>query len=240
MTNAKAELNKAPGHSYPNPPRSVPNASANVRPDDEIRDFFRRGNRGQYEGGLADKNSPSIPTWDMPESNVIVRTPRQRARRAVLAQVVAMIVAACLVLLVTAARVRPQNGNAKQTVTTLAANLQPAVVPVPQPRRDITQQFKPPPMPVVAPSAIPGPATTANSAALQSQIEEVATVTAVEKASEPAPFKSAPIVAAVHREPKTTSTATAQAPRTRPARSEPVPAPTAPVARKAVAAFPDD
>ena len=111
MNNAKAALSESQGPRRPVQPRSDPRAIT-ARPYDEIRDFFKRGDRGQYEGGASDRSSPSIPTWDLPEERpkVIVRTPRQQARRVAMMQVVGTIVAACLVLLVTAARLKSSNG----------------------------------------------------------------------------------------------------------------------------------
>jgi len=81
------------------------------RSDDPIRDFFRRGDHGQYEGGPADRALESLPSVDIPERPRIVRTAIQEARRRTLIRVEALVLAGCLALLVTAARVKSRGAT---------------------------------------------------------------------------------------------------------------------------------
>ena len=60
-----------------------------------MRDFFRRGDRGQYEGGPADCGLESLPNLEVPERVAIVRTPQQQARRLALMRFEAVLLAGC-------------------------------------------------------------------------------------------------------------------------------------------------
>jgi len=79
--------------------------------DDEFHEFFNQGDVGEYEGGVAYSQPPSrlLPEPEVDEQIVITDPSRQRARRAFFGRVVAIIVGACVVVLVTAARFRPQD-----------------------------------------------------------------------------------------------------------------------------------
>ncbi len=180
MNNAKAEHRAAQGH--PGPAQSRSNAHATDRPGDEIRDFFKRGDRGLYEGGAADRSSASIPTWDLPETRAqIVRTPKQQARRVAMMQVVGTIVAGCLVLLVTAARVKAGGASEKQPVDSRQVSSQPVVLSLAKSNTQFAQHAKAVPAPAAAPTAIQSVPTAANAAS-----NTIAAVTA--------PVNAAPVV----------------------------------------------
>ena len=87
--------------------------------DDEFHEFFNRGDIGEYEGGVAYSQPPSRLLPEIEDEQIVIADPaRQRARRAFFGRVVAIIVTACVVLLVTAARFRPQDmrkGNVSDT-----------------------------------------------------------------------------------------------------------------------------
>jgi hypothetical protein len=165
MNNAKAELSAVQGQLRSVQPRISPRPA--VRAGDEIRDFFKRGDRGQYEGGAADRNSPSIPTWDLPERPQIVRTPRQQARRVAMMQVVGTIVAGCFVLLVTAAHHKSSGDIGKQAVNVQQVDSHVAAQSPAKPSLQYAQQPKelllPPPAPATAPNAPPTVAVAPNA-----------------------------------------------------------------------------
>jgi len=268
MTNAKAALSESQSRRQSVQPRSNSRA-ASARPDDEIRDFFKRGDRGHYEGGAADRSSPSIPTWDLPEERpkAIVRTPRQQARRVAMMQVVGAIVVACLVLLVTAARLKASNGSETQAVNARQADAPPATLspakPSPQYSLQSKAELAPPPAPAAAPNAPPTVAavnevpTPAKAPAAVQELpapvkaapvapREVAIASSPSSASVPVPAASKVASSA-----KVSHTAAKVAPtsgaRAKPAQyaetiRPPAAAPTTHAAapRRAVAAFPDD
>ena len=268
MNNAKAALSESQSRRQSVQPRSNSHATS-ARPDDEIRDFFKRGDRGHYEGGAADSSSPSIPTWDVPEERpkAIVRTPRQQARRVAMMQVVGTIVAACLVLLVTAARLKASSGSETQAVNARHADARPAAPspanPSPQYSLQSKAEFAPPPAPAAPPNAPPTVAA-ANGVPTPAQVpaavqELPAPVKAapvapreVAVASLPSPASvSVPAVSKVASAAKVSQTAAKAAPtsvaRAKPAQyAEPIRPPTAAptthavAPRRAVAAFPDD
>jgi hypothetical protein len=102
MSNSKAQPSRVPNDS----PSGTEKLHTGIeRPDDSVRDFFRRGDRGQYAGGPAD-HVHSIPTLDLPEKPQIVRTPKQEARRRALIRLEAVLLTGCLGLLVMAARAK--------------------------------------------------------------------------------------------------------------------------------------
>ncbi len=77
--------------------------------DDEFHEFFNQGDVGEYEGGVAYTQPPTRLLPETEEQIVVTDPSRQKARRAFFGRVVAIIVAACVVLLVTAARFGPQD-----------------------------------------------------------------------------------------------------------------------------------
>ncbi len=113
--------------------------------DDEFHEFFNRGDIGEYEGGVAYSQPPSrlLPEPEVDEQIVITDPSRQRARRAFFGRVVAIIVGACVVLLVTAARFKPQDIRKDN-------NTQHASVQFPQ-----TEEVKLSPPPKEQPRALP-------------------------------------------------------------------------------------
>ena len=99
----KAETSKAR-------PRAGELTPSNV--DEEFGEFFNQGDTGEYEGGVAYTQPPptKLPAEEdewLPNSDPT----RRRARRAFFARVVAGIITACVALLVTAARFRPQDSK---------------------------------------------------------------------------------------------------------------------------------
>jgi hypothetical protein len=265
MNNAKAALSESQSRRQPVQPKSSSKATS-ARPDDEIRDFFKRGDRGQYEGGVG---TPSIPTWDLPEERpkAIVRTPRQQARRVAMMQVVGTIVAACLVLLVTAARLKASNGSETQAVNARHADARPAALSPVKPSPQYSQQSKaelaPPPAPAAAPNAPPTVAaanevpTPAKAPAAVQELPAPAMAAPVaprEVAVAPSPSPasvSVPAGSKVAAAAKVSHTAAKVAPtsvaRAKPAQyAEPIRPPTAAptthaaTPKRAVAAFPDD
>ena len=167
MNYVKAESNRTEGHKYPVQPRQNPQSSATVRADDAVRDFFRRGDRGQYEGGAADLGI--IPTWDLPERPRMVRTERQQARRVILKQVVATVVVACLVLLITAARLKSHDAIEKPAVIALQNSSVHAEPLVPSPVPAQPRLLKPPPPPIAESTAIQSAPTAVSAARAQPQ-----------------------------------------------------------------------
>lgn len=166
MNNANCELRVLPDQratrQHGTQTRTTP-----LSPHDEaIRDFFRRGDRGQYEGGPADHNIDSLPNSEVPERAPIVRTPRQQARRLALMRFEAVLLAGCVGFLVAAAR-----SNASDTREPLGASAGQA--PAPQRARIIAQPL----------AAVTGPSkasatigATANSTGLVSKAMPVAQV----------------------------------------------------------------
>jgi hypothetical protein len=78
-------------------------AQADRGGNEAVRDFFRRGDRGLYEGGPAEHALDSLPSWDVPERAPIVRTPQQQARRIAMMWAEAAFMVGCVALMVTAA-----------------------------------------------------------------------------------------------------------------------------------------
>ena len=102
MSNSNAEPSRVPNDS----PSGTEKLHTGIeRPDDSVRDFFRRGDRGQYEGGPAE-HVHSSHAMDLPEKPQIVRTPQQEARRRALIRLEAVLLTGCLALLVVAARAK--------------------------------------------------------------------------------------------------------------------------------------
>ena len=251
MNHAEAELGKLqePEHTV----RSQPTPMA-ARPDDVMvmRDFFRRGDRGQYEGGKADVALNSSPTWDTSERQPIVRTPQQRARRALLMRAEALMMAACLSLLVAAARAKFLDRSVKQfaepihssepLAQTLAARLvqnrpaerQPAGAPAPT-------QLAAAPVPTANGAAIIPPPPKASAAAPDVRLAPTPEPPHVS----PSVVSKVPAPAAEARVPRATPKAAATS---GPAQTKSAP-PYTPASvstasvvtsRRAVAAFPDD
>ena len=79
--------------------------------DDEFGEFFNRGDIGEYEGGVAYTQPPMKLPAEADERLSILDVSQQQARRAFFARVVAVIVTACVALLVTAAHFRPQESR---------------------------------------------------------------------------------------------------------------------------------
>jgi len=104
------------------PEQRVTRQHGTLSPHDEaMREFFRRGDRGQYEGGPADHSHDSLPDLEVPDRATVVRTPQQQARRLALIRFEAVLLASFLGFLVAAARSNsrgtsePQGASAAQT-----------------------------------------------------------------------------------------------------------------------------
>lgn len=75
MNNANCELRGLPEQPVTRQ-HGTQARTATLSPNDEaMRDFFRRGDRGQYEGGPADHSLHSLLKVEVPERAPIVRTP---------------------------------------------------------------------------------------------------------------------------------------------------------------------
>lgn len=234
MNNANAKTSGAQARKQPVQIQSNSQPPVAVRPDDVMRDFFRRGDRGQYEGGASDRAIDSIPTWDLPERRQIVRTPQQQARRATLMRVEAFLMAACLVLLVTAARSKLIGGSqprqtardqAAHAMLVAASNAMP-----PAPPAVAVGTAEPPKMANPSPA---NPAST-NAPAVPTSAPQVASTSATQFGSASAKARPVPV---------TPTPALAARPRqAAQSQSQPAPVSAGPVAapRRAVAAFPDD
>jgi hypothetical protein len=127
-----------------------PRTSASAHPsiDDDFREFFNRGDIGDYEGGVARSQPPSKQKPVLEEPRSLVDASQQKARRAFFARVVAAVVTACIALLVTATRFKPHNGanigvtGAKRSIlqtqqaslpnSPVAATDSPTLLPAPQ------------------------------------------------------------------------------------------------------------
>ena len=104
MNNANCELRGLPEQPVTRQ-HGTQARTATLNPNDEaMRDFFRRGDRGQYEGGPADHSLHSLLKVEVPERAPIVRTPQQQARRLALIRFEAVLLAGCVGFLVAAAR----------------------------------------------------------------------------------------------------------------------------------------
>ena len=93
--------------------RARPATPASV--DDDFHEFFKQGDVGDYEGGVAYSQPPSKVLPSIEEPQPAVDTSARRARRAFFARVVAVVVTACVVLLVTAARFKPHPGATSES-----------------------------------------------------------------------------------------------------------------------------
>lgn len=156
LENAKSEKKR---------PRTSAPAHSSV--DDEFHEFFTQGDVGDYEGGVARSQPPPKPHAVFEEPPPLVDVSQQKARRAFFARVVAVVVTACVALLVTATRFKPHDGGnspvtgAKRSVmqtqraslpnSPVAATDSPTLLPAPQ------VAAAAPPAPVVA--APPPPAS---------------------------------------------------------------------------------
>lgn len=233
MNNANAKTSGAQARKQPVQIQSNSQPPVAVRPDDVMRDFFRRGDRGQYEGGASDRAIDSIPTWDLPERRQIVRTPQQQARRATLMRVEAFLMAACLVLLVTAARSKLIGGSQQQRAVTVESK-RPAVEV--QVIREQPAQAKL----VAASNAMPPapPSIVAGTA----EPPKMANVSPANPASTDAPAVSTKAPAAVPASATPTPALAARPRRAVQSQYQPAPVSASPAAgpRRAVAAFPDD
>lgn len=240
MNNAHAE------HSSESNASHLPNRKERTRPEDPIRDFFRRGDRGQYEGGPADRLD-SLPTWDMPEKpQLVVRTPQQQARRRALIRLEAALLSGCIALLVMAARARStdakNNGNSPsaqlQSQTVKASETQsptetPALVMreaplLPKPVEAAPPKTNLPAVVVPAPVQAP-PAPSARSHEVAAP-EKGASVSA----------KKAPLLAAATKPAAPSAPRSAPAPKASLSSPAVAPAFAATAPKRAVAAFPDD
>ncbi len=153
MNNSEAEPTTVHRHSDPVRQRSGTYSAVPGRTDDPIRDFFRRGDRGQYEGGAADRSLDSLPSGDLPERPQIVRTPEQKARRTRLMRLEVLLFAACLVLLATAAHRRFIAGNAPQRAHASEADQQHKELSSTEPPLYHEQPSRPAPTVAATPSA---------------------------------------------------------------------------------------
>ena len=110
-----------------------PRTAVASRIDDPIRDFFRRGDRGQYEGGPADHSFESLPSLDLPERTPIIRTPQQQARRVAAMWAEAVLLAGCVVFLVAAASMNATIDNQPKVINAGQIPAQQGVRTVVQP-----------------------------------------------------------------------------------------------------------
>jgi len=180
MSNSKAQTSRVPNDS----PSGTEKLHTELeRPDDSVRDFFRRGDRGQYAGGPAD-HVHSIPTVDLPEKPQIVRTPQQEARRRALIRLEAVLLTGCLGLLVMAARAK--STDATEPSRAGAAQFDARIVEPSAPKAPVAVQ--PEAQKAARPEAArPPPPKTANEPMLNAQ----APVAAVAAEPPPPPPKAA-------------------------------------------------
>ncbi|GEM_PF-3193118 len=205
-----------------------------------VRDFFRKGDRGLYEGGPAELALDSSPGWDLPKRVLIVRTPKQQARRIAAMWAEAVLMLGCVAFLVTAA-LKASGSSSPHSPTSNAAQLAP-----PARARTINPQQRTPVEPVGAKASVAAGAAPNVQAAVQSgrvsapvapasersQVHPAATRVTVPERKRAAVTAIAP---ALHRAPSAR-----QASPTTITRTEAT-APTSPVApKRAVAAFPED
>jgi hypothetical protein len=144
MNNATLRVSDYPvetsvGHSV-----SQPAAPTSDSANQAVRDFFRRGDRGLYEGGPADEALDGSPTWNLPERAPIIRTPKQQARRIAAMWAEAVLMLFCVTFLATAAlqtlgnsSTRSPTGNAEQP------DLPAATRVIAAPRQALVQPAKP-------------------------------------------------------------------------------------------------
>jgi len=179
MSNSKAEPSRVPNDS----PSGTEKVHTQLdRPDDSVRDFFRRGDRGQYEGGPAD-HVHSIPAMDLPEKPQIVRTPQQEARRRALIRAEVVLLTGCLALLVVAARAK--STDATEPSRPRAAELDARIVEPSAPKTPVAVQ--PEAQKAARPEAAQPPPKTVNEPMLNAQ----APVAAVAAEPPPPPPKAA-------------------------------------------------
>ncbi len=231
MNNVRAELTDESNASH------VPQRKERARPDDPIRDFFRRGDHGQYEGGPADRID-SLPALDLPEKpQVVVRTPQQQARRRALIRLEVALLSGCLALLVMAARAR--SIDAANPVHTTSTQLQaPPVTPT-----DVRAQSVVPPaavreasLPTKPVEAAP-PKTNASASVVTPASVPVAPGPNEAAQSAQAKANSVPVSPASNEKPALASEKK-QASKVQQARAAAESAPRVAAARKATAAIP--
>ena len=176
MSNSNAEPSRVPNDS----PSGTEKLHTGIeRPDDSVRDFFRRGDRGQYEGGPAE-HVHSIHAMDLPEKPQIVRTPKQEARRRALIRIEAVLLTGCLALLVVAARAK--STAATEPSRASGAQLDARIVEPSAPKAPVAVQQE-----AARPEAAPPPPKTVNEPMLNAQ----APVAAVAAEPPPPPPKAA-------------------------------------------------
>jgi len=176
MSNSNAEPSRVPNDS----PSGTEKLHTGIeRPDDSVRDFFRRGDRGQYEGGPAE-HVHSIHAMDLPEKPQIVRTPQQEARRRALIRLEAVLLTGCLALLVVAARAK--STAATEPSRASGAQLDARIVEPSAPKAPVAVQQE-----AARPEAAPPPPKTVNEPMLNAQ----APVAAVAAEPPPPPPKAA-------------------------------------------------
>jgi hypothetical protein len=244
MSNANAKANKTQGHILPVESGANPHPSAANQTNDEIQDFFTRGEIGQYEGGAADRIADSVPTWDLPERLPVVRTPRQLARRAILVRIEALVLAGCLVLLVVAARLKLNNGIEKRTFNSHSGIPQPAELLVAKTAQVYPRQLQPSPTPVPEAKALQVAPTTATLALVKPP--EVTSASASQGPQSPVAVASviASPTTAVRKAPMAPSSSLGRAGQAHSVVSHHHPKPVATTrvvaTRRSVAAFPDE
>jgi hypothetical protein len=108
MNDGSEMLMKAEASKKDNAPHSR-ETSRTSDLDEEFHEFFTQGDVGNYEGGVAHTQPPSKLQLDAKVPSTVIDGSRQRVRRAFLTRVVVVIVTACAVLLVTAARFARQS-----------------------------------------------------------------------------------------------------------------------------------
>ena len=214
------------------------------RSDDPIRDFFRRGDHGQYEGGPADRALESLPSVDIPERPRIVRTAIQEARRRTLIRVEALVLAGCLALLVTAARVKSRGATQLSYGSPPSRQAsEKSVSPQPEPKDKPLVAQPVAAQPVAAQPDTPTPAKPAVSPALEPlqavppRAPQAAGVASVSRVRKPTATASLVVPTAQQTTARRVSRAVAPALETE---LKPTPAPASLAPKRAIAAFPDD
>ena len=154
--------------------------------DDEFREFFNQGDIGDYDGGVAYSQPPSKPQLPADEPLVVVDASLQRARRAFFARVVAVVVTACVALLVTAVRFKPHDEGKGMGI-----GIRHSVAQVPEPGLFRSPGAAPSlPAPIVQPAAPPPPALEVAEPE-QAEVLEAPTE-AAQKPSDPTPSRAQP------------------------------------------------
>ncbi len=143
MNNARLRASDYPVQAHAEQSASQPPALVSGGANQAVRDFFRRGDRGQYEGGPADQVFDSLPSWDLPERAPIVRTPKQQARRVAMMWAEAGLMLGCVAFLVTAALKSPNDPSPQSATSNAEQPMQRAAAHTIAPGTGLAEPMKP-------------------------------------------------------------------------------------------------